>query len=52
MQVMYKNKLKPVECRVTPLLLSTVKLEELTYFESIELGKTNEKNKCGINLIS
>ena len=40
---MYKNKLKPVKCRVTPLLRSTVKLEELKYFESIELGKTNEK---------
>ena len=43
MQVIYRNRLKPVKCRVTPLLVSIVEPIELTNIESIEWGKTNEK---------
>ena len=43
MQVIYRNRLKPVKCRVTPLLVSIGEPIELKNIESIEWGKTNEK---------
>ena len=43
MEVMYRNRLTPVRCRVKPLLLSIVEPKELKNTESIEWVKTNEK---------
>ena len=43
MEVMYRNRLIHVKCRVTPLLLSTVEPKELKNTESIEWVKINEK---------
>ena len=43
MQVIYRNRLKPVKCRVTPLLLSIAEPKEMENIESIEWGNTNEK---------
>ena len=43
MQVIYRNRLKPVKCKVTPLSLSIAEPKELKNIESIKRGKTNEK---------
>ena len=43
-QTLYKNSLKPVKCRITPLLLRVVEPKELKNVESLEWGKKNEKN--------
>ena len=44
MQMLYKNYLKPVKCRMTPLLLSIVEPKELQIVKSLKMGKKNEKN--------
>ena len=43
-QTIYKNRLKAVTCRTTPLLLSIVEPKALRNIESLEWGKKNEKN--------
>ena len=44
MQMLYENYLKPVKCRMTPLLLSIVEPKELKIVKSLKGGKKNEKN--------
>ena len=44
MQTLCKNRLKPVKCRVTPLLSSIVEPKEFKNVESLVWGKKNEKN--------